>query len=263
MTEHEAIRYNRPPDFEAEVHFLTPEAGGRTGRSGPVRQGYLCDVHWDDDSSDVTWMIWPGFLDESGQEFPKDTPIPESSIAHFYIVSNTARAAVYQQWLREGAPFHLTEGAHRVAACRVTKILRLLEDAAVPQSVPAELETSINRQVFDHVEGLSAHSDVAQALTTALQPLGDVQVFCPDPQRYRYVVASTKGIIIAFAVGMDTTAFRLDERMKARALASGGMPYPECGDHWVSFTLFRDDWPKVDLEFWARKAYVAARELER
>jgi hypothetical protein len=29
---------------------------------------------------------------------------------------------------------------------------------------------------------------------------------------------------------------------------------------WVFFELFRDDWPKVDLEFWARKAYVAVRE---
>jgi hypothetical protein len=76
-------------------------------------------------------------------------------------------------------------------------------------------------------------------------------------------MASTKGIIVALAVGMNTTGFRLDERMKARALASGGVPYTECGKQWVSFTLFRDDWPKVDIEFWARKAYVAARELER
>ena len=131
------------------------------------------------------------------------------------------------------------------------------------QNVPVELQTSINRQVLDHLEGLSAHSDVAGALSAALKPLGDVQIFCPDWQQYRYVVASTKGIIIALALGMNTTGFRLDERMKARALASGGVPYAECGKQWVSFTLFRDDWPKVDIEFWARKAYVAARELER
>ena len=130
------------------------------------------------------------------------------------------------------------------------------------QNVPAELQTSINRQVLNHVEGLSAHSDIVEALGAALEPLGDVQVFCPDCQQYRYVVASTKGIIIALAVGMNTIAFRLDERMKARALASGGVLYAECGTQWVSFALFRDDWPKVDIEFWARKAYVAARELE-
>ncbi|HOX59949.1 MAG TPA: hypothetical protein P5205_21835 [Candidatus Paceibacterota bacterium] len=131
------------------------------------------------------------------------------------------------------------------------------------QDVPAGLQASINRQVLDHLEGLSAHSDVAEALTAALRPLGDVQVFCPDPQRSRYVAASTKGIIMAFAVGMNTVAFRLDERMKSRALASGGMPYVQCGGDWVSFTLFRSDWPRVDLEFWARKAYVATREFEQ
>lgn len=131
------------------------------------------------------------------------------------------------------------------------------------QDIPVELRTSTNRQVLDYLEGLSAHSDVADALNAALKPLGDVQIFCPDWQQYRYVVASTKGIIIALAVGMNKTGFRLDERMKARALASGGVPYAECGPQWVSFALFRDDWPRVDLEFWARKAYVAARELER
>jgi hypothetical protein len=127
--------------------------------------------------------------------------------------------------------------------------------------IPTQLQTSINRQVLDHLQGLSAHSDVAEALGAALKPLGDVQLYCPDWQQYRYVVASTKSIVFAFAAGMATVGFRLDERMKARALACGGAPYPECGDHWISFKLFRDDWPKVDTEFWARKAYVAAREL--
>ena len=131
------------------------------------------------------------------------------------------------------------------------------------QHVPPELQTSINRQVLDHLGGSSAHSDVVEALGAALEPLGDVQIFCPDPQQYRYVIASTKGIIIALAIGMNTVGFRLDERMKARALSSGGLPYAECGSQWVSFTLFRSDWPRVDIEFWARKAYVAARELER
>jgi len=131
------------------------------------------------------------------------------------------------------------------------------------QDIPRDLETLRNRPVLRHIEGLSAHSDVVEALATALKPLGDVQIFCPDSQQYRYVVASTKGIIIALAVGMNTTGFRLDERMRSRALASGGLTFPECGPEWVSFTLFRDDWPRIDLEFWARKAYVAARELER
>lgn len=130
------------------------------------------------------------------------------------------------------------------------------------RDIPPELNTIINQQVLKCLNGLSAHSDVVEVLNTAVAPLGDVQIFCPDSQQYLYVVASTKGVVFAIAVGMNTLCFRLDERMKSRALASGAAPYPECGDHWVSFALFRDDWPKVDLEFWARKAYVAARELE-
>lgn len=129
-------------------------------------------------------------------------------------------------------------------------------------NVPAELENRINRRVLRHIEGMSAHSDISDALQTALKPLGDVQLFCPDWHRYRYVAASTRGVIFAFALGMDMIGFRLDGRMKTRALASGAMPCPECGPEWVSFTVFRDDWPKVDLEFWARKAYVAAREIK-
>jgi hypothetical protein len=131
------------------------------------------------------------------------------------------------------------------------------------QDIPKDLETARNRLVLRHIEGLSAHSDVVEALGAALKPLGDVQCFCPDPAEYRYVAASTKGVIFAVALGMNTIGFRLDERMKSRALASGGALFLECGPEWVSFTVFRNDWPRIDLEFWARKAYVAVRELER
>ena len=67
------------------------------------------------------------------------------------------------------------------------------------QNVPSELQTAINRQVLDHVKGLSAHSDIAAALGAALEPLGDVQIFCPDSHQFLYVVASTRGI------GQDTS----------------------------------------------------------
>lgn len=113
---------NPPPDFEAEVRFLTPEEGGRTGQWGPPRQGYRCDIHWDDDPSDLLWMIWPMFLDEHGQELPKGAEVPQVSRAHFYIINAELRDTVHQAWLRVGAGFHLCEGARRVATCRVTTI---------------------------------------------------------------------------------------------------------------------------------------------
>jgi hypothetical protein len=127
-------------------------------------------------------------------------------------------------------------------------------------NIPADLQRPVNQSVLRYLEGQSAHSDVAEALIQALKPLGDVQRFCPNPAQYRYVLASTRGIVFAVALGMAMISFRLDDRMRARALACGAEPLPDCGPDWVSFTLFRDDWPKTDLEFWARKAYVSARE---
>ena len=91
--------------------------------SGTARQGYYrCDIHWDDDPSDLLWMIRPMFLDEQGQELPKGTDVPQVSRAHFYIVNAELRATVHQAWLHAGAGFHLCEGARRVAACRVATV---------------------------------------------------------------------------------------------------------------------------------------------
>lgn len=126
--------------------------------------------------------------------------------------------------------------------------------------LPAALESPTNRPVLAHLADQSAHSDIASVLADAVQPLGDVQLFCPDSARYRYVVASTRNVIFGFASGMDVLAFRLDEKLLARALVTGGVAQRECGPGWVRFVLFRNDWPKVDAEFWARKAYVHARE---
>ena len=97
------------------------------------------------------------------------------------------------------------------------------------QDIPRDLETLRNRPVLRHIEGLSAHSDVVDALAAALKLLGDVQRFSPDPAVYRYEVASTRGVTFAVALGMNTIGFRLDERMRSRALASEGATFPECG----------------------------------
>jgi translation elongation factor EF-Tu-like GTPase len=115
----------RPPDFEAEVRFLTVEEGGRKTAAS---QGYRPDIHVDDDHSDLLWMIWPRFLDENGAELPDGTEVPQVCRAHFYIVNPELRRTVHRQWLRDGARFHLSEGQRRTAACRVTKILSLNED---------------------------------------------------------------------------------------------------------------------------------------
>ncbi|HEX4998154.1 MAG TPA: hypothetical protein VFY29_08015 [Terriglobia bacterium] len=128
--------------------------------------------------------------------------------------------------------------------------------------LPAALNSKINRLPLAYLREKSAHSDLASQLLDAVKPLGDVQTYCPDWQAYRYVAVSTNNIIFGFAIGMDTIAFRLDTRMAERAIATGGSPVPECGGEWVAVMRHRSDsdWPAVDLTFWARKAYVYARE---
>jgi hypothetical protein len=132
------------------------------------------------------------------------------------------------------------------------------------QDVPATLHTSFNAGVLAYLADKSAHGDIAGALVASVAPLGDVQAFCPDAGSYRYVLVSTRGVVFGLAVGMATIAFRLDPKMRARALSTGGLLWPECGEDWVAVAHRRpdDDWPALDLTFWARKAYVHARALK-
>lgn len=132
------------------------------------------------------------------------------------------------------------------------------------QSIPTHLVISINERVLAYIKDLSAHTDIVDVLLEAVHPLGDVQMFCPDYAQYRYVLASTNCIVFGFAVGMNTVAFRLDERMKSRAISTGGIAYPECGEDWVAVVhdLPDSDWPSVDVRFWAQQAYIYARLMK-
>jgi hypothetical protein len=131
------------------------------------------------------------------------------------------------------------------------------------QDVPSALVGPANQRVLACLREQSAHGDLAEVLQAAVAPLGDVQTFCPDPAAFRYVLVSTRGIVFGFAAGMHTIAFRLDARMRERALATGGVACPKYGAEWVAVHHQRpdDDWPRVDLAFWARKAYVYSRSL--
>ena len=128
------------------------------------------------------------------------------------------------------------------------------------QNIPNNISNPWNKPVLDFIRDSSAHSDVAEVLLKAVKPLGDAQYFCPDQSKYRYVAVFTNNIIFGFAIGLNYVAFRLNTPFNKRAVETGGTPLQELSDEWISFNLFRDDWPETDLLFWARKAYVHARE---
>jgi hypothetical protein len=121
-----------------------------------------------------------------------------------------------------------------------------------------KLNTEENRSVLQHISGLSAHSDVAEALEIAIEPLGAAHTYCPDPDNYRYLVAYANETVFSYAVGMGTVAFRLSPDLKYKAIKSGGEAVDSIDNKWVTFALFRSNWPEVDVRFWARKAYLFA-----
>jgi hypothetical protein len=126
------------------------------------------------------------------------------------------------------------------------------------EQLPDKLNSEKNRPVLEYLSGQSAHSDIAEALEIAIAPLGSAHTYCLDPENYRYLVAYANETVFSFAAGMITIAFRLSPDFKQKAIRTGGEALDSIGDEWVAFDLFRNDWPEVDVRFWARKAYLFA-----
>jgi hypothetical protein len=103
----------------------------------------------------------------------------------------------------------------------------------------------------------SAHSDVADELLTSLKPLGEYEVLYASGE-YGAIFATTNGTVFCGAAGMNHTYWRLRPADYEVALATGAARAP-IGPGWVTIELFRSDWPKPDLEFWALRAYDFAR----
>jgi hypothetical protein len=114
-----------------------------------------------------------------------------------------------------------------------------------------------NADVAAFFAPLSAHSDVALALETALKPLGDYRIAFMDRQ-FGALYALTEDTIFCAASGMNHTFFRLRPADIDTALATGAEPCG-VGPEWVRMVLFRNDWPAPDLRFWALRAYDFAK----
>lgn len=126
--------------------------------------------------------------------------------------------------------------------------------------IPNNLLNSINEPVLRFIEEGSAHSDISEKLILSTIELGDANIYCPEASNYKSVAIWTNDIIFGLAFGMNTIAFRQNIILKQRAIISGANELLEINNDWVSFTLFRADWPEPDLSFWALKAYTYARE---
>jgi len=128
--------------------------------------------------------------------------------------------------------------------------------------IPECLNTEKNHSVLSYLTCQSAHSDVAEALTIAIASLVSAKTFCPDFDSYQYLAAYANETIFSYAINMETVAFRLSSDFKYKAIKTGGEVVESLEDGWVAFDIFRSDWPQVDIEFWARKAYLFALDVD-
>ena len=86
----------------------------------------------------------------------------------------------------------------------------------------------------------SAHSDVAEELLRSATGLVGVSHYCPDPDRYAFVLLHLEdSSIIGLAYGQWQLAYRLAEDRIAEALGEGASRASELGRNWI----FVDPWP--------------------
>ena len=124
------------------------------------------------------------------------------------------------------------------------------------------VDAGTNRDVLAYLaeHRPSCHSDTGSALIEAAEKCGDWIAFSPSFAQCRYVALITSRRIFALGVGQRSACFRLPGALRETARATGASRATEIGAEWVCFTLFRADWPAVDLPFWTLRAYAAGRE---
>ena len=115
----------------------------------------------------------------------------------------------------------------------------------------------LNPEIEKHFEKLSAHSDVASELYSAVKRLGEYELRGGGPQ-YAAIYCVTKNIVFCAAAGMGSTFWRLRQDDVEIALATGARR-TELGPEWVEIALYQANWPRPNLPHWALRAYDYAR----
>lgn len=123
--------------------------------------------------------------------------------------------------------------------------------------LPPVLDNDRNREILSRLEGLSAHSDIAQPLCTAVQGFPGAATYCPDFDAYHYVVAYANERIFAFAEGMHGLTLWLPPRSRAEAMDAGAT-ISDAGDDWYFFPLFGAEGFERSIRGWIALAHAHA-----
>ena len=121
--------------------------------------------------------------------------------------------------------------------------------------------TTANADVlsFLRANNPSAHSDVAEELRRSAEGVPGVCHYCPDSERYAFVVLHlADSTIIGLAYGQSALAFSLPGHLHADARERGGWPAEELGAGWIRFRPWSDNETLVEsrrrLARWCRVA---------
>jgi hypothetical protein len=114
--------YERPDDFEGDVRILTAREGGR---ANPPYNGIRWDLRYFSQAEDSNWMVWPEFIDDSGDMLPTDRPVTGFVKARFYVISDAMRP-YHRAQVRPGVGFFCVEVAKVCAAGVVTRVTGLV-----------------------------------------------------------------------------------------------------------------------------------------
>ena len=114
------------PDFKAVVRILTAREGGR---HTPPFNGIRWDFRYFSQSDDELSMVWPEFIDESGDAIPSDRPLSGFVKARFHVRVEEMRD-FHRQHAHPGVGFFCVEGAKVCAAGVLMQLTGLAEESA-------------------------------------------------------------------------------------------------------------------------------------
>lgn len=114
-------------DFEAVIRIYIAAEGGR---HPPFFNGIRWDFAYADQRTpDTLFMIYPDFLDDSGNSWSTEEPLPigRELPARMMIVVDEMRAQVHRARIAPGVRFYCHEGGKRVAEGVVTRVTSLFK----------------------------------------------------------------------------------------------------------------------------------------
>lgn len=121
-------RFDGIDDFEATIRIFREEEGGRRT---PPRNGIRWDLCYaDDDPKETLWMVWPDFLDQSGESRPEEEELPVGVQlpAKMFVLVDAMRSEYHRKKAAVGVRFYCHEGPKRVAEGVITKITHLFDE---------------------------------------------------------------------------------------------------------------------------------------